>query len=176
MKQLGTKDWLSAGFDILEKDGFTKVTIENLCGALNVTKGSFYHHFEHMGDYIVALMDYWLNENTLKIIQNVEHSQPDKNAAMLRMVAILRHRLELHIRAWSFSNPYVREVVAKADKLRLDYLTGLMLQTGLDCQSSSEQAMLNIALMVGVQNLDPDMPSDEWDRLQHTYSISKRTN
>jgi AcrR family transcriptional regulator len=175
MKQLGKKDWLSAGFDILEKDGFTKVTIENLCGALGVTKGSFYHHFEHIGAYTVALMDFWLEENTLKVIQNVERSQADRNAAMLRMVAILRHRLELHIRAWSFSNPYVREVVAKADKLRLDYLTSLMLQAGNDHQTSREQAMLNIALMIGVQNIDPDMPADEWDRLQHTYSITKMT-
>ena len=160
----------------MEKDGFTKVTIENLCGALGVTKGSFYHHFEHIGAYVVALMDHWLEENTLKIIQNVERSQLDKNTVMLKIVATLRHRLELHIRAWSFSNPYVRDVVANADKLRLDYMTELISLTGRDRQTSREQAMLNIALMIGVQNIYPDMPTDEWDRLQHTYSISKRTD
>jgi AcrR family transcriptional regulator len=176
MKQLSKKDWLSAGFDILETDGFTKVTIENLCGALGVTKGSFYHHFENIGAYTVALMDFWLEENTLKVIQDVERSESGKDTAMLEMVAILRHKLELHIRAWGFSNPYVREVVAKADELRLAYLTELMLRMGRDYQTSREQAMLNIAIMIGIQHIAPDMPADEWNRLQHTYGISKRTN
>lgn len=28
------------------KEGFARITIDNLCGLLQITKGAFYHHFK----------------------------------------------------------------------------------------------------------------------------------
>lgn len=29
------------------KEGFARITIDNLCGLLQITKGAFYHHLKH---------------------------------------------------------------------------------------------------------------------------------
>jgi len=68
----GKEDWCKEGMDILNTDGFSKITIENLCSKLKVTKGSFYHHFGNMEAYIEALMQYWLEKHTRQLIEEAE--------------------------------------------------------------------------------------------------------
>ena len=56
MKKIEREDWFTTGLEILKKDGFLKITIDNLCDVLKVTKGSFYHHFKNVDGYIDALI------------------------------------------------------------------------------------------------------------------------
>jgi len=67
MNKVDKKQWFIVGLDILEKDGFAKITIDNLCTQLEITKGAFYHHFKNVDGYIDALMKYWLNQNTIQV-------------------------------------------------------------------------------------------------------------
>lgn len=72
MNKVDKKQWFIVGLDILEKDGFAKITIDNLCTQLEITKGAFYHHFKNVDGYIDALMKYWLNQNTIQIIEDAD--------------------------------------------------------------------------------------------------------
>lgn len=47
MKKVDKKQWFVTGLTVLEKEGFAKITIDNLCGLLQITKGAFYHHSKH---------------------------------------------------------------------------------------------------------------------------------
>ena len=169
-KHLGKKDWFIAGLDILEKYGSIKVNIENLCCSLGVTKGSFYHHFENIDGYTSSLLDFWLEENTLKIIREADGAESEKPLVLMNLVSCLRHNAELHIRVWSFSNAIVREFVARADQIRLDYLTNILVQMGYDSSTAKDEALIDYATLVGIQQLCPEMPTDEWNRLQEKYS------
>ena len=48
-------DWLNAGQSLFIKDGRKSLAISALCKKLDVTKGSFYHHFKSMDGYRVEL-------------------------------------------------------------------------------------------------------------------------
>ena len=172
-KRLGKNDWFTAGFSVLEEDGFAQLTIENLCKRLGVTKGSFYHHFQNLNAYIQALMDYWLEENTLNVIRQVDQVESKKSSELNRLTSYLRHNSELQIRAWSFTDPLVMEYVRKVDQIRLDYLAGLLTSTGLEGPIAQERALLEYAMLIGMQHLASDLPASEWDRLQQTYLEKK---
>ena len=157
---------------MLEESGFAKITIDNLCASLGVTKGSFYHHFKNINAYTAALMEYWLKKNTLDIIRQADQAESEKSTELNSLVSALGHKSELHIRAWSFSHAIVRDFVAKADQIRLEYLTAMFVQMGHDYPSAKDQALLEYATLIGVQHLAPDLPADEWRRLQEVYRIS----
>ena len=72
MKKVDKNQWFIVGLDVLEKEGFARITIDNLCGLLQITKGAFYHHFKNIDGYINALMKYWLSRNTIQIIEDAD--------------------------------------------------------------------------------------------------------
>ncbi|EXZ21969.1 bacterial regulatory s, tetR family protein, partial [Bacteroides fragilis str. S13 L11] len=48
MKKVDKNQWFIVGLDVLGKEGFARITIDNLCGLLQITKGAFYHHFKNL--------------------------------------------------------------------------------------------------------------------------------
>ena len=72
MKKVEKKQWFIIGLQIIENEGISKITIDNLCALLKITKGAFYHHFKNIDGYIDALMTFWVKENTLTFIENAE--------------------------------------------------------------------------------------------------------
>lgn len=44
MKKVDKNQWFVIGLNVLENDGYSKITIDNLCALLKITKGAFYHH------------------------------------------------------------------------------------------------------------------------------------
>lgn len=44
MKKVEKKQWFIIGLQIIENEGVSKITIDNLCALLKITKGAFYHH------------------------------------------------------------------------------------------------------------------------------------
>ncbi|MCW1248114.1 TetR/AcrR family transcriptional regulator, partial [Pseudomonas sp. SAICEU22] len=47
MEKLTRNRWISAGFEALDQVGHIGVSAESLARRLNVTRGSFYHHFRN---------------------------------------------------------------------------------------------------------------------------------
>ena len=51
--------YFELGLNLLAEDGARAVTIDALCTRLAVTKGSFYHHFQGVRDFMAQLLLYW---------------------------------------------------------------------------------------------------------------------
>jgi TetR/AcrR family transcriptional repressor of nem operon len=50
---------LDAALMIIRAKGYSGTTVDDLCGAAQVTKGAFFHHFRSKDDLAVAAADYW---------------------------------------------------------------------------------------------------------------------
>lgn len=118
MKKVDKKQWFVVGLDVLAKDGFARIRIDNLCGLLQITKGAFYHHFKNIDGYIDALMEYWLEVNTFEFIREVDklNDTTEQLQKLGDMAAYSSIRDESVIRAWGYSNPIVRSYVSQADR------------------------------------------------------------
>lgn len=161
--RLRRDDWLAAGLQLLTQAGPEALTIDQLCKRQHVTKGSFYHHFDGRDDYLHALMQYWREQNTERLIAATEAAEPDARSEVLSQLARSADAsVENAIRTWARKNPTVAEQVATVDRARVDYLQTLItpqLPPGRDVELL---AKLIYAHFVGVQQLPNLINADEW--------------
>ena len=168
MKKEKKKQWFVVGLDVLAKDGFARIRIDNLCGLLQITKGAFYHHFKNIDGYIDALMEYWLEVNTFEFIREVDklNDTTEQLQKLGDMAAYSSIRDESVIRAWGYSNPIVRSYVSQADRIRLDYAAKLNEANGLDVKQAKDMAVLQYSLLIGMQQVCSDLSPEQFKELQ----------
>lgn len=177
MKKIEKKDWFEEGLKVLSTEGFQRITIDNLCSLLKITKGSFYHHFGNMDGYTEALMKYWQNKNTVTFIKKTEEVSDirEKYRVLNDMAASASHKAEQIIRAWSFSNETVRKYLQQVDAMRMEYLIDLNKQAGLTSDEALQHAIIEYGALIGIQQLYPNILKEEFKQLYELF-ISKMKN
>lgn len=163
MQKIHREDWFSAGMQILESEGFERLTIDALCANLKMTKGSFYHHFRNMDGYIVAFMQDWTEARALEFIRKAESRQlaSGESTFFAGLASELCGKAERAIRGWGAASALVRMYLRQVDGIRLKYLEGLMQGRGLEGEAAPRAARMEYALMVGLQQTCPDISHDE---------------
>lgn len=151
MTRLAREDWLDAGLALLAEGDQKAVTIERLCARLERTKGSFYHHFEDIAAYQVALLEQWKKRHTTALIAETRTlADADARSELLRMrVASADLRIERALRSWAETDGDARTAVKGVDKQRLAYLTELAEARFGDTEKAKTVARLVYASFVG---------------------------
>lgn len=177
MKKIAKEEWLTSGLKIIENEGVSKITIDNLCNMLNITKGAFYHHFKNIDGYIDALMSFWIKESTLAFIEKVEKidNAKEKLYELSKMSAFSKYKCESRIRGWSYTNDIVRQYVQQVDKLRLNYLKQINSESGYNDENSQKTAIIQYALLIGLQHIGTEISAYDFNELQ-TLLIDKFFN
>ena len=155
MKRLNKEKWLQTGLDILSKTSFTDIKIEYLCKRLKVTKGSFYHHFKNINDYYSKLLEYLFNKERINLDQSFNDIPTPKGRLNYINRQIINNisKEKVSLRAWGSHSKEVKQKLDKTDVIRIEYLTKLYLDTGLDPKKASIMAKLNFALLIGIYQL-----------------------
>lgn len=83
---------LSAALGLFREHGYTATTVEDLCRAAKVTKGSFFHHFESKEAAALAAIAYW-NEATGALFAHAAYQELEDPRE--RLLAYLDLRGEL---------------------------------------------------------------------------------
>jgi len=161
-KKLTRRDWLKAAFRALTEHGPTAIKAEALARALSVSKGSFYWHFKDVAALRRAMIDLWLEEGTISVIEELESMSLPAAERLQRLVEISVSersepfggmKLESAIRDWARYEPEVRSAAQKTDRKRLAYLENLFREAGADEQLCKENAALLYAMLIGLQEL-----------------------
>lgn len=178
MKKVDKEQWFVMGLDVLANDGFARITIDNLCGLLQITKGAFYHHFKNIDGYIDALMKYWFEVNTIQVIEDADKLPSAKERIEFIGNAVIQrsHKSEQVIRAWGFSHPIVKKYVQQADDLRIEYSTKQRVLLGIPEDEAKNTTLLEYAIFVGGQQLFPDMDKKELEQLYLFYYQKLQSN
>ena len=124
MKIRLTQDcWLQAGFNALDKVGYEAASAQALARRLNVTRGSFYHHFASRQDFVDQLLGRWEAQYTVDVI-SAARGAADPLARLQRYVAVvakLKPGREVAIRAWAGKDKRVNELLQRVDGLRMEF-------------------------------------------------------
>ena len=163
MAKTNKEDWLKLGMQLLSKHGEESIKIEKLCAKLKLTKGSFYHHYKNIEDYVLELMRYWQVTKTENIIYaaNTETAFEKKVEKLNSIVVQEDHLVEIRIRAWGIRNSKVNEFIKLVDQKRMNYLKSLYLEKKYNDQNAESLAKVEYAAFVGMQQLFYDSPIDE---------------
>lgn len=160
MARKSKRDWLMEGVDAITEVGADKMTIDTLTTRLGVTKGSFYHHFSNLQDFIDQLLVFIEQESTLLIIDAAEkYSTPRQKLEHLLRVTVEQtpNLREVALRAWALQNAQVRELQARIDQQRREYVRGLYAEILGDDQAAAQLADTIYLLYVGAQQVIPPL-------------------
>ena len=81
--RLDRQDWLDAALTALLEGGIAGVTMERLAVGLGVTRGSFYYHFRDRAELLDELLDYWVRDWTVAIVDDVTALSLDPRSTLL---------------------------------------------------------------------------------------------
>jgi AcrR family transcriptional regulator len=104
--QLTREDWIDAAITILTDQGVEAVQITALARHLNITRGSFYWHFEGREDLLNAVVAEWQRRNTgvmldvLKKAKSLDGGLLDLFQVWVEM-AEFDSRLDQSVREWA---------------------------------------------------------------------------
>jgi len=161
--RLTIDDWLQAGYAILAEDGIKTLKIDRLCARLNVTKGSFYWHFDGMPSYRAALVEGWrdLRDEDRSQIEALGELPPrDRLAQMMASLVSPRHwTLERAMREWARSDDAVADSVRDADRRVLAAVRTAFEDYGFDTDEAELRANATFAVGIGFLHLSGRVPN-----------------
>lgn len=159
MRRLTREDWFTHGLRLLSEAGAPSLTIDQLARALQVTKGSFYHHFADFAAFKTALLAFYEHVSTQEVIATLEQ-EPTPGAKLHRLFAIAvlaPSAIERGIRVWSFQDPQARDVQARIDAQRVAYVQALCGAICAEAQPAALMGQLAYVILVGAQQVQPPL-------------------
>ena len=171
--------YFQTGLEVLSELGYGGLKLAEVCKRLRVTTGSFYHYFTSWSAYTSELVHYWVDEVTLKQIEQVR-GEPDPRKRIDDVIQVglsLPHRAEAAIRAWSSADAEVHRVQVEVDRIRYDFVY----ESALEILDSPRSAQLfsswAMYLLVGYEQvlLPRDGTVLEWiaDQLLHALDSGR---
>ncbi|MFT7598663.1 MAG: AcrR family transcriptional regulator [Acidimicrobiales bacterium] len=151
-----TKDeYFRVALQLLADHGATGVTIASLCTALDVTKGSFYHHFESGPDFMQAFLADWERKYAKPAVEDARDiADPGERLDRLKPLVVgLYHEAESAIRALARTDDYAAEVQSRVDAERLQVVTESIVALGIEADGASDLAHIALAMLIGAQHI-----------------------
>ncbi len=132
--RLSRADWLQAALEALGNHGPSHLTIDRLSENLNVTKGSFYAHFENRAVFSRHLIEFWRDKYTTSVstaMRELVNLPPEEKLEQLLMhVVRLREMYELAVRSWVGTEPALKDVLEDVDNIRMSTVRGIFREMG----------------------------------------------
>ncbi len=156
--QSSAREWIQAGLEILVSDGAPSLTIENLLKKMNLTRGSFYHHFNGRDDYVTKLIEFWKSSMATGIIEKLttDLSPREKYLTLEKTLATsFSPEQEVAIRSWAVHSQTIRLVVEEVDQLRTESLVEILLSAGLNRTASRRIGRMIYAAFIGSLYIQP---------------------
>lgn len=159
MAKLTRAAWIQAGLEMLDLAGHGAVSAERVARRLDVTRGSFYHHFAHKAAFVDALLERWEHEYTAAVIREAARAS-DAAGRLQRYVAVasqLRPEREVAIRAWAARDERVRAVLARVDRTRTAFARELGRELLPVSGEAQVEAFARVAYLgfIGLQQTGP---------------------
>ncbi len=146
---------MKAGLEELSESGFEGIKIDRLCKRLDISIGSFYHHFTNIDDYVDKLVESWeamMHQHLVEALDS--EGNPDQRLRSFHeRVLDMPPRLEVVIRAWSFGREKVTKILDKMDKKRMRMLSSQFMEMGYPTEDAKLLAEVEYTAYLGVQML-----------------------
>jgi AcrR family transcriptional regulator len=124
-RRLNRDDWIRTSLEVLVNEGIGAVSVDRLAVELEVTRGSFYHHFKDRGALLDALLSHWSETLTHQIREQVASLQLDPATTLLALLRTIRRKraaeYDAPFRAWALHDERAAKVLREVDRLRLEF-------------------------------------------------------
>ncbi|MEM8824349.1 MAG: TetR/AcrR family transcriptional regulator [Pseudomonadota bacterium] len=141
---LDADDWLDLALNELKEHGYGALKALPLAKKLNVTRGSFYHHFDSLDDFHSAVLVHWSKRSSGTLITAAVEASDPRQALNDLLQQTLRsgEKLERAIRSWATVQPRVAREVEKVDNLRIEVAEDLLIRGGVSKSVAAPRSRL----------------------------------
>jgi AcrR family transcriptional regulator len=166
-------DFYQAALQLMAAGGAVQVTIDNLCEALQVTKGSFYHHFENRSAFVRQTLLHWEQVQGRSLVDEALRV-PDarKRIGVLEQLAAgLDHDAERAIRQLAATDSFANEVRQRVDRDRLAVVARTIEEAGVGGTDAELIADVGFTILVGAQETGERPDPGRVTRLLAQYRV-----
>jgi AcrR family transcriptional regulator len=153
--------WIDAGLRALAAGGVDAVRIELLAQQLNVTRGSFYWHFQDRHAFLEQMLDTWERKSTDEVLERVERGGGDAKDKVMRAGVLTFSKellpIDLAVREWARRDRSVAQRLRRVDNRRMDYLRSLISTFCSDPDDVEARSMLAFSLAIGNHFIAADL-------------------
>ena len=143
------QQWLAKALEVFIQKGEPGINIELLAREIGVAKAGFYWHFKDRAELLVQLLDYWSDEYTGVITNNVAVLELPAAERLLTIMEMIEEHdlagLDLHFHVWARKDANVARKVQKVIRERLDYLRNTFAELGFSGDEVEMRARLFLA-------------------------------
>lgn len=151
------KDWIKLGFKLFSQKGISGIIIEKMALKLNVNKSSFYWHFKTKKDFINAIMEYWVYNDTQKIISKVEKciNPRDKFNKLIELAFKKDPHLDFmfHLKRYSQTNKHIFEITNSIEIQRINYVKEILINMKFSKEAAEIKANLFYKYLIGYHEM-----------------------
>ena len=144
--RLRRQDWLEEALEALAEGGIHGVTVDALAQRLDVSRGSFYHHFKDRKDLTTEMLNFWEQKWTVEILDVVKALHRDGKESLRVLSELIRHRgaadYDSAVRAWALHSEDARVIVKEVDEMRIGFLRELFGEIGFEGLDLENRARL----------------------------------
>jgi len=167
-------DWLKKTLELLRTHNIEILKIDVICKKLNITKGSFYHHFENHELFMTDLLEFWYETYTLEILREIEKYK-DNVIQQIEVINEIMYSKDLNIevqfRVLGFQNSLVQKYIEKTDIKRIEAMK--IMQKKLVPTSSEEEIDLMVSCIysqfIGSLFILPKMPVSKLKKMDDLF-------
>lgn len=169
--RLKYQDWLDLGLALLAEAGPDTLTIEAACQRAKRSKGSFYHHFETIDAFHLALAEAWRERHTEAVIRQAESAEtPDERLEVLNVAtSTLDQRVGQGMRGLAARNAAIAAICRAADQRRTSFLAHLHEESGAPAEVAAMLARIEYAAFLGLAITEPDSTPEERQALYRRF-------
>ncbi len=140
--RLTREQWIAHGLRTLAREGDGALKTGMLAEGLQVSRGSFYWHFESIAAFRSQLLEMWRARATDDVIREIDSSivGPARLTYLMKLAFDEDRSLDRGFRAWAANDPEAAAVVADVDARRVTYIAKLLRESGVDGKKSMPRA------------------------------------
>lgn len=179
--RLARQDWIDKALEVLAYSGIGSVTVETLAQKLGITRGSFYHHFSDRQELLEAMLEYWANEWTFSVRDQVASLGLDPGNTLLALLRTIRNshasELDAPVRAWALHDEMVQEVLTRVDEARLEMIRQQFVALGFEGLDAENRARLFLYYEMASPAVFNHLPTEDRERLlveRHRFLTTAR--
>ena len=127
MRRLNREAWITGALAMLDAQPEQVLSIERLARRLQVTRGSFYHHFANRRALVDALLLRWEQTYTTAVIEQASRANSARGRLerYLALTASMQPGRERALRRWADREQAVATTLRRVDAARLEFVRRL---------------------------------------------------
>jgi len=166
---------------LLAESGAAGVTIASLCSGLDVTKGSFYHHFDGHSEFMAEFLAHWEHKYARAAVDTAHLVEDpiERLNHMKPLVIGIHHEAESAIRALARTDDIAAAAQARVDHERQQIVEETLIEVGIAREQASDLAHTALAILIGAQHMtrpvDRELMSRQFDGFEWwLHSVAAR--